>query len=81
MDVVRVYGLTEIARRLGIPVGTVRQWYHRGKLPEPSGVLAMGPLWLEDRIGPWFALKAAEGFPKPRTPARSSKRLRGAPRG
>lgn len=40
-----LYGITEIAREIGISPDTVSVWRTRGKLPEPDFVLAMGPIW------------------------------------
>lgn len=54
----RLYGITEIARELGIPSNTVKQWHRRGKLPKPSAVLAMGPVWSARVVEPWLAQRA-----------------------
>lgn len=43
----------EIADRLGVPVGTVHQWRHRGVLPEPEWVLSRIPIWRWATIRQW----------------------------
>lgn len=50
-----LYGISEIAAALGKSRGLVAQWYKRGKLPEPTQRLAMGPVWSADAIEPWIA--------------------------
>lgn len=58
-------GLTEIARILGCPVGTVRVWHHRGKLPPPTACLAMGPVWRAEDIAPWLKVVLASAERRP----------------
>ena len=48
-----VVGLVELAALLGVERGTVRQWYHRGKLPDPDAVLAATPVWRTSTIERW----------------------------
>jgi len=48
-----VVGLVELAELLGAERGTVRQWYHRGKLPEPDALLAATPVWRLSTIERW----------------------------
>jgi len=50
---VTLLGIAEIAARLGVPRVTVAQWRVRGKLPEPTAMLAMGPVWDEATIAEW----------------------------
>jgi hypothetical protein len=52
----RFYGITEIARALGVTRGTVAQWRHRGSqgMPAPDTQLASGPVWLAETIEPWM---------------------------
>ena len=50
-----LYGISEIAQALGISRGLVAQWFKRGKLPEPTARLAMGPVWTAEAIDPWIA--------------------------
>jgi len=66
-----LYGLTEIAEELGLPANLVGVWHHRGKLPEPTARLAMGPVWTEADIAPWLAQARGTSVPRPRTPAPS----------
>jgi hypothetical protein len=49
---VRVYGLTEIARALGVEPMLVAKWRERGKLPPADAELSVGPVWLADTIEP-----------------------------
>ncbi len=51
------YGVKEIADELRVRQSTVSVWHSRGKLPVPSFVLAMGPVWKENRIRPWLEEK------------------------
>jgi hypothetical protein len=48
-----VVGLVELADLLAIPRGTVRQWYHRGQLPQPDALLAATPVWRLTTIEAW----------------------------
>lgn len=67
----KLYGLTEIAEALDLQPGLVTVWHHRGRLPEPTARLAMGPVWEEADIGPWLAHVRRTSLPRPRTPAQS----------
>jgi len=49
---VKVYGLTEIARALGVDPVLVAKWRERGKLPPADAELAVGPVWLAGTIEP-----------------------------
>ena len=49
-----VVGLVELADMLGMQRGTVRQWYSRGKLPEPDALLAATPVWRLSTIERWM---------------------------
>ena len=49
-----IVGSREIATLLEVKPGTVRQWRKRDiGFPEPSQVLATGPVWLEADIVKW----------------------------
>ena len=50
----RLYGLTELAGAAGISPNLAKQWQHRGKLPPPDAVLAMGPVWLGETVERWL---------------------------
>ena len=50
-----IVGLVELAELLGQERGTVRQWYHRGKLPAPDATLAATPVWRTATIERWRA--------------------------
>lgn len=50
----KLYGVAEIAEALGTNGKTVSVWITRGKLPKPSGRMAMGPFWTPARIEPWI---------------------------
>jgi hypothetical protein len=50
--VVKVYGLTEIARALGVDATLVAKWRERGKLPPVDAELSNGPVWLAKTIEP-----------------------------
>ncbi|MGE5552811.1 MAG: helix-turn-helix transcriptional regulator [Betaproteobacteria bacterium] len=47
-------GISEIAEEVGAKRQTVAQWYRRGKLPQPTEVLAAGPVWTREAIQPWL---------------------------
>jgi len=49
---VKVYGLTEIARALGVDPMLVAKWRERGKLPPADAELSVGPVWLAGTIEP-----------------------------
>lgn len=53
----KLYGIQEIADELKAKPGTVAQWFRRGKLPQPTQVLAMGPVWTDRRIRPFLMEK------------------------
>lgn len=48
----KVYGLTEIARALGVDAVLVAKWRERGKLPPADAELSAGPVWLAGTIEP-----------------------------
>lgn len=50
----KLYGLTEIAQAVGAKPRTVSMWLARGKLPEPTARLAMGPVWTAQAIEGWI---------------------------
>src|SRR5579863_1220341 len=60
----KVYGITEIARALDTDPGLVGKWRERHKLPAPDAELATGPVWLAGTIEPLLAA----GGPEPRVP-------------
>ena len=50
---VDLVGQNEIADRLGVKLGTVHMWRHRGLFPEPEWQLAIGPVWRWLTIEVW----------------------------
>ena len=48
----KMYGLTEIARALGVEPVLVAKWRERGKLPPADAELSVGPVWLAATIEP-----------------------------
>jgi hypothetical protein len=56
---------TEIARRAGVKVGTVRMWRQRHPdFPEPDAVLSIGPVWVWSKVAPWVAVDRPTGRPR-----------------
>ena len=49
-----VYGVAEIAEKLGVARQVVAKWKYRGKLPAPDEVLAAGPVWLSASLREFF---------------------------
>lgn len=65
--------MTEIARRHGTTVGTVRQWRNRhADFPPPVAELAIGPVWVWRDVAAWLAV--------PRKVGRPRKSVKGEPR-
>jgi len=50
----KLYGIAEIAGAIAARPETVAQWYRRGKLPEPTARLKMGPVWSAADIEAWI---------------------------
>ena len=50
----RIYGITELAEIIDARPRTVAMWVQRGKLPEPTERLAMGPVWTGQAIERWL---------------------------
>lgn len=50
-------GPREIAKRLGIAPANVRQWQHRGVLPQPLTVVSGTPMWEWMTIRTWARSK------------------------
>jgi ParB family chromosome partitioning protein len=48
-------GVAEIADRLGVKVGTVHQWVHRGRLPDPDFRVSGIPCWWTPTVDAWAA--------------------------
>jgi hypothetical protein len=48
-----IVGLVELADMLSQDRQTIRQWYHRGKLPTPDALLAATPVWRVSTIERW----------------------------
>lgn len=42
-----------IAKRLGVPIGTVHKWRYRGVLPEPDYPQLRSPIWEWETIEQW----------------------------
>lgn len=57
METMKIYSIAEIAEATGDKPATVSQWYARGKLPKPTWVLKIGPVWKGTTIGPWIAAR------------------------
>jgi hypothetical protein len=55
----RVYGVAELADRLGIPRKTAAVHHSRGKYPPPDDHLACGPVWLAETIDKWIRDRSA----------------------
>jgi hypothetical protein len=57
------YGISELAAAVSRPGNLIRQWHHRGKLPAPTAVLAMGPVWSGEAIENWIEQQNEETPP------------------
>ncbi len=51
----RIYGLAELAQRIGISRTTATVWSSRQKLPVPDERLACGPVWFAETVEKWLA--------------------------
>jgi predicted site-specific integrase-resolvase len=51
----KLYGLAELAEATGVPLGTLRQWRSRGKLPAPTCTLKAGQFWQGREIDEWLS--------------------------
>lgn len=56
-----IVGLAELAGLLDVDRALVRQWYHRGRLPEPDAVLAATPVWRVATIQRWRPQPSTQG--------------------
>ena len=65
---VKVYGLTEIARALGVEAVLVAKWRERGKLPPADAELSVGPVWLAGTIEPLLESGGPDRKPRGRRP-------------
>lgn len=48
-----IVGVAELALRLGVRPNTIAVWRSRGQLLPPDLELAMGPVWLWERVEEW----------------------------
>lgn len=51
----RLYGLAELAEETGYPVGLLRTWRDRGKLPAATFTLKAGQFWQGREIESWLS--------------------------
>jgi hypothetical protein len=63
----KVYGLNEIARALGVEAVLVAKWRERGKLPPADAELSNGPVWLAETIEPLLEAGGPERRPRRRS--------------
>jgi hypothetical protein len=56
-------GIEEIAEAIDAATETVTQWYLEGELPEPDALLDCGPIWFEQSLRFWMAVKVAPPIP------------------
>lgn len=47
--------MPEIARELGLRVGTLHGYRSRRQMPDPTGMVGRTPYWSDRTIGPWIA--------------------------
>ncbi len=64
----KVYGLTEIARALGVDPVLVAKWRERVKLPPADAELSVGPVWLAGTIEPLLESGGPDRKPRGRRP-------------
>lgn len=77
-------GPREIADRLGVARGTVRQWRWRGVMPAPLAIVSDVPVWHYPDIEVWYearrerlgATRRPDASPPPATPAPPRRRTR-----
>ena len=77
----RAYGLTEIARALGVDPVLVAKWRERGKLPPADAELSVGPVWLADTIEPLLESGGPGREPRSRGPGHTRSRRWSSPVG
>ncbi len=49
----KLLGLAELAKYLGIPSRTLWSWRDRGSFPNPVAELKCGPVWTKDQVDKW----------------------------
>ena len=58
-------GVCEIASRAGVRPDTVQAWRRRHpSFPEPTAVLALGPVWEWSDVAAWLAVPRRPGRPR-----------------
>jgi hypothetical protein len=62
----KMYGLTEIGRALGVDAVLVAKWRERGKLPPADAELSVGPVWLAETIEPMLESGGPDRRPRRR---------------
>lgn len=64
VEVLDLVGPVEVAERLGVPRGTVRQWRWRKVMPEPLAICSGVPVWHYPTIAAWYERRRGGDTPR-----------------
>jgi predicted DNA-binding transcriptional regulator AlpA len=55
METMEFLDYEDLAKATGVPASTIRVWFQRGKLPEPSIRVGQSPAWTPAVVADWIA--------------------------